>query len=81
MVKSMAKYPSSMNQNSDTSKRKGYRAIHICIDEETLAWLRAKLKERNKTYGIGKIIRELIEENVKLKEELKACRELLDIFP
>jgi hypothetical protein len=47
------------------------------IDNEILDYLKMKLWERGKLYGLGDVIRELVEENKRLREELKACRELL----
>ena len=55
--------------------------LNIALDEETLEWLRKRMSEKGRVAGVGDVIRELVEENRRLREELKACRELLALMP
>jgi regulator of replication initiation timing len=55
---------------------------NISLDEETLKYLLSRMVEKGKLHGLGDVIREIVEENKtlreqveKLKAELKACAE------
>jgi hypothetical protein len=57
------------------SQHDGRENIRITLDLGTLDWIREKLMEYGLIIGLGIVIRELAEENKRLREELKACRE------
>jgi len=65
----------SQNDNPALSGHEGRETIRITLDLGTLDWVREKLIEYGLIIGMGIVIRELAEENKRLREELKACLE------